>query len=153
MPKKKKKSSNPRSLQLTADMVDEMARIVRGGNFRYVAAQRLGVPTRTLQSWLLRGRKEIRRFEEGRVDESDLTLKAALVWALDEAEALAHQDILADVVHSESVQAKMWFLERRYNKLYSRNPNAVVDDEHQDTYKVDAVQLLAERLKELAEDK
>jgi len=46
----------------------------------------------------------------------------------------------------------MWFLERRWNKLYSRNPNAVIDDETGETIKRDMVAQLAEKLAQFVED-
>ncbi len=60
-----------------------------------------------------------------------------------------HQLLLQDVIGSDSVQAKQWFLERRYNKLYSKNPNAHVDDETGEESKVDALEILAEKLRTL----
>ena len=38
---------------------------------------------------------------------------------------------------------------RRYNKLYSKNPNAHVDDETGEESKVDALEILAEKLRTL----
>lgn len=137
------------NLSLTDDLVREACRIVEAGNFRYVAAQRLGVPASTWNSWLHRGKKELREFASGKRDH--VTVKATLVRELDKAEARCHQRLLQDVVESDSVQAKQWFLERRYNKLYSRNPNARIDDETGEETKVDALEILADKLRTLME--
>ena len=135
------------NLSLTDDLVAKACAIVEAGNFRYVAAQRLGIPASTWNSWLHRGKKELREFAADKRD--DLTVKATFVRELDKAEARCHQRLLQDVVESDSIQAKQWFLERRYNKLYSKNPNVNFDDETGETTKVDAFEVLAEKLRTL----
>ena len=146
------RTSNERiDLTLTDELVDKACAIVEAGNFRYIAAQRLGISRTTWISWLARGRRELKEAEEGKRDR--LTVKASLVVKLDAAEARCHQRILQDVVDSDNVQAKMWFLERRYNKLYSKNPNARIDDESGEEVELDASQILAEKLLQFLEPK
>ena len=135
------------NLSLTEETVAAACAIVEAGNFRYIAAQRLGIPRNTWSSWLTRGRKELREHADGKRDK--LTVKATLVLELDKAEARCHQRLLQDVVESENVQAKMWFLERRYNKLYSKNPNARIDDDTGEEVEVSATDILAEKLAQL----
>jgi hypothetical protein len=145
----KKKSTQMESLNLslTDDILREACQIVEAGNFRYVAAQRLGVPASTWNSWLHRGKKELREYASGKRDH--VTVKASFVRELDKAEARCHQRLLQDVITSDSIQAKQWFLERRYNKLYSKNPNARIDDETGEETKVDALEILADKLRTL----
>jgi hypothetical protein len=134
-------------LSLTEDLVKKACAIVEAGNFRTIAFQRLGISKNTWASWIQRGKKEIREFDAGKRDK--LTVKATLVRELDAAEARCHQRLLQDVVDSEDPRVKTWFLERRYGKLYSRNPNAHVDDETGTEVKLDANQVLAEKLGQL----
>ena len=75
-------------LSLTMETIEAMADIVRDGNFRYVAAGRLGIPKDTLASWLQRGRGELADYAAGILE--DLTLKAHLVTELEKAEAECH---------------------------------------------------------------
>lgn len=134
-------------LTLTPEMVKKVCAIVARGNFRYVAFQEVGVQRSTWAAWVTKGRKELREFAEGKRDK--LTIKATLVVELDRAEAKAHTRILKDVVESDDPRLKMDFLKARYNKLYSRNPNAHVDDEDGTETQVDALELLADKLRSL----
>ena len=147
-PAKKRATYNEAfNLSLTEDIVAEACRIVEAGNYRRIAAKRLGIPLNTWNSWLQKGKKEMREYAAGK--RTHVTVKATLVRELDKAEARCHQLLLQDVIGSDSVQAKQWFLERRYNKLYSKNPNAHVDDETGEEAKVDALEILAEKLRTL----
>lgn len=138
-----------RKLTLTSDKIDRIVEIVERGNFRYVVQQRLGISPRTFSSWVERGKKERLKVEDG---EQDPTVFTELVTRLEEAEAKVHQRLLQDVIEAEDPKCKMWFLERRWNKLYSRNPNAVIDDETGETIKRDMVAQLAEKLAQFVED-
>jgi hypothetical protein len=146
-PKKKATQMESLNLSLTDDLVREACKIVEAGNFRKVAAQRLGVPMSTWNSWLQRGKKELREFSSGK--RTSVTVKASFVRELDKAEGRCHARLLQDVISSDSIQAKQWFLERRYNKLYSKNPNAHIDDETGEESKVDALEILADKLRTL----
>ncbi len=133
--------------QLTEELIEALADIVRAGNFRYIASQRMGVPITTFRQWLVRGRKERAAGKE--------TLQVKLLIALDKAEAECHQTLLQDVLSAEGPGAerlKMDFLKARYNKLYSKNPNAHLDDGTMEETKVDALELIADRLRTLMED-
>lgn len=144
----KKTYSERIDLGLTDAIVEKACAIVAAGNFRYVAAQRLGVPKGTWQGWLTRGRKELAEYAEGKRERKKLTVKAKLVTELEKAEGECHSRLLQDVLDSNSIQAKQWFLERRYNKLYSTNPNAHIDDETGETETFDAAAILAEKLRQ-----
>ena len=141
MPKKKtaKKTARERKIKdrfdlaIDADLVKKLSKIVEAGNFRYVAIRK--------------GKKELRDFESGRRDW--VSTRAILVEELEKAEGKCHARILQDIVSSDNLNAKMWFLERRYNKMYTKNPNAKIDDESGETIKIDAASLLAEKLSQL----
>jgi hypothetical protein len=138
------------NLTLTEDILQEAVKIVRQGNFRYVAAARVGVPFNTWNGWIKRGRNELKDYANGIGDE-ELTIKARLILELDRVEAECHAQILEDVANSDNVTAKMWFLQRRYNKLYSKNPNAHLDDETGEMVHRTASDILAEKLLQFLE--
>ncbi len=158
MPKKKtaKKTARERKIKdrfdlgIDADLVKKLSKIVEAGNFRYVAIQRLGISQNTFADWIRKGKKELRDFESGRRDW--VSTRAILVEELEKAEGKCHARILQDIVSSDNLNAKMWFLERRYNKMYTKNPNAKIDDESGETIKIDAASLLAEKLSQLMEE-
>jgi len=95
----------------------------------------LGIPFGTWRQWVLFGRRELQEFSEGQREPKDLTLYAELILALEKAEGKCAIGILDDVTKARTedgrpdVRAREWFLERRHNKLFSRNPNAIVDGE------------------------
>ncbi len=131
------------ALTLTQEILEEIVGCVALGNFRYVARGRAGVSESSFKSWLSRGRAELRELEEGKRD--DLTLKADLVVALDQAENEVHSKIVEDVLGSNDNKLKLDYLYRRYSKLYAKNSHAV-DDYTGETVKIDPFELLAEKL-------
>lgn len=139
--------ANTPTVALTEDLIKRACEIVGRGNFRTTAMQMLGVPRHAWSSWINRGRKEIRDFLDGKIEQ--VSMQAVLVQSLEKAESEVHSDIIRDVLLSDDIKAKLWYLERRYNKLYSRNPNAHVDDESGEDSPIDPVAMLAERLEEL----
>ncbi len=156
MPKKKTSSKKAArkikdrfDLDITPELIRKMARIVEAGNFRYVACQRMGISQNTFSTWIRKGNKERREYEAGRQDW--VSSRVLLIEALEEAEGKCHSRLLQDIVSSDNLTAKMWYLERRYNKMYSKNPNAKIDDESGETIKIDATAILAERLSQLIE--
>lgn len=132
------------TVKLTEDLVKKFAAIVAAGNFRYVAAQSLGIPQATITSWCASGRKEIEEFVEGKRE--TVTIRALLLQEIEKAEANVHQTIIRDVVLGDNMPAKLWYLERRYNKLYTKNPNAYIDDEAGKEITREASDILVEKL-------
>lgn len=135
---------------LTPDVIDEAARIVGRGNYRTVARQMIGIPHGTWSLWIKAGKEEIAAFSRG--ERETVGYRAVLVQALEKAEAEVHQTIIRDVITGDNMQAKLWYLERRYNKLYTKNPNAHVDDESGEEVARDAAEILADRLRAFIED-
>jgi len=129
--------------KLTQKILDDFCEIVRQGNFRYVACQRLGISVSMYKNWMESGRRQIRDMEAG--ERPNLLLQGKLLIGLNEAEGFVHGEMVEDILQSGSISARQWYLERRFNKLYSTNPNAHTDDESGET--VDAVELLRDRLK------
>jgi hypothetical protein len=95
------------------------------------------------------GNKHLKKM---RADPSLLhTLQSTLCLRLDVAEGKMHADILEDVLSSKDPKVMLEFLKRRFNKQYSNNPNAHVDDETGKTEKIDVHALLADKLRALVE--
>lgn len=147
--KKKGTLSNKQhpSCKLTAQVIKEFAAEVERGNFRQVARQRLGIPVWTYNSWIAAGKKQLTEYTQGK--RKKLLLQGQFVLALDRAEGYVHGQMVEDILEHGSIQARQWYLERRFNKLYSRNPNAHVDDETGEEHKVDGATVLAEKLAQL----
>ena len=148
-PAKERKIKDRFDLDLDMDKIKKICRIVEAGNFRYVACQRLGISLNTFSNWIQNGKKDLREFEAGRRDY--ITTRVLLIEELEKAEGKCHSRLLHDIVSSDNLTAKMWFLERRWNKLYNKNPNAKIDDETGETIKIDATAILADRLSQLLE--
>lgn len=136
--------------KLTKKIIDEMCAIVAKGNFRQVACQRMGITPGTYRTWTQAGRKQLREFEQG--ERTYLSMQAQLVIKLDEAEGYIHGQMVEDILNHGSIQARQWYLERRFNKLYTKNPNAHTDDETGETVTIDPIAVLAARLKELKDN-
>ena len=133
---------------ITREIVEAAGMLVRSGNFRYVARQSLGLPGNIWENWILRGNREIDNYCAGK--RQTVTLYGLFVVELDHAEADVHAKIVRDIMAPDTpINAKLWYLERRYNKLYSRNPNAHIDDESGKTIEIDVEQVLIERLQAL----
>jgi len=124
-----------------------MTEIVARGNLRQTACQRLGISKNTYSKWMEAGNRQLRDHEHGR--RKTLLLQAKLVVSLREAEARVKEQITENILEGKNLQAQMWFLERRFSKEFSRNPAAHVDDETGEEVRVDAAQLLADRLAQL----
>lgn len=140
---KRKTRTQDCRLSLTQDIIDQTAKIVSDGNFRTVARGKLGIPQSTWESWIDRGRKEIREYAGG--NRTNLTLKAKLVQALDKAESDNHATIIENVMTTDNLKLKMDYLFRRYPRLYA-HPTKAIDDETGETVEVDPLQLLADKL-------
>ena len=138
------KRQSPRCI-LTQKTIDEFAKIVGRGNFRQTARQRLGISVATYDEWIRAGKKQIRDVEKGK--RKQILLQGRLCLALDSAEGFVHGKMVEDILESESIPARQWYLERRFSKQYSRNPNAHIDDETGQELKIDAAELLLDKLK------
>ena len=130
---------------LTQAIIDEFTRIVKRGNFRQVARQRLGISVATYDRWISAGKKQIREVEQGK--RKQILLQGKFVIAMDAAEGFVHGKMVEDILESGSIQARQWYLERRFNKMYSRSPAAHTDDETGKDIKIDAGELLLDKLK------
>ena len=130
---------------LTEELIQEACAIIRDGNFRTIAFGKLGIPTYTWSSWVKKGNHELKDLAAEKITEEDLSLMAMMCLELNKAEAECHEELLLDVLHSGSPELKMKFLQRRYGKLYSANPNAIEDESGEEVQR-SAMDILAEKL-------
>lgn len=132
------------SRKLDMKLIDEMCAIIERGNFRYVACHRAGVSLRRFSYWLEIAKKERSERDEG--DNSKVSLHVHLLERIEQAEGELHSDCIEDILESDDARLKLEYLKLRYGKAYSGNPNARLDDENGTETKVDARELLRERL-------
>lgn len=132
---------------LDEDLIAKFSACVRAGNFRYVACQRLGIPLARFKVWIRNGRKEQTRLEKG--DDFEPTQYLHFLQSVERAEGEAHAQGIGDVMESGDPRLVFEFLRHRYNKLYSNNPNARVDDEDGTEHKIDTKALLLEKINAL----
>lgn len=130
---------------LTQELIDEAVAIVKAGNFRSVAAQMLGIGRRTFYDWLQKGRVDLKRLVDGKVDH--YTLHAKFVIAMERADGESHASILQDILDGDETPAavKLQFLKLRYPKQYAMATEGI-DDETGSTSQTTGVQLLAQAL-------
>ena len=136
-------------------MLEKIVEIIRGGNFKYVAAQCCGIHRNTLTHWMDKGKEHVRMIEEG-VEGGD-TLFAELALRVEEAEGEAHAEILGRVLTYDGPGAaavQLKFLTHRHQKLY-QNSSTRIDDDTGKEEKTDAAALLTEALRQFlpTEDK
>lgn len=142
-------TDNPKC-KLTQEIIDDFVKIVAAGNFRQTACRALGIAQWTYDSWMQAGKKQLREVTEGIRDKP--LIQGRFVQALNQAEAESHIEILRDVRTSNDIRAKIWYLERRFNKQYSRNPNAHIDDETGKEIEIDPGAAILERLVDALKD-
>lgn len=129
---------------LCHELIRDFCDIVSKGNFRMTACRRLGIDYSTYKYWALKAKRDRAAFKEG--DEPSIYLH--FIIALEMCETEMETSLVQDVVTGE-VKDKIWFLEHRWNKKYTRNSNVVLDDDEAELVRIDPVILLAERLQEL----
>lgn len=140
--------------RLTDELIEKVAAVVQRGNFRKTAFAQLGIPKKTWVHWMRVG-KAVRADQPTPNGESEAhgELCAELVRRLEMVEAQVEDDLLVDIQEKakQDWRAGAWYLERRHNKKYSRNPHAHWDDEEAVEVKIDAKEMLREKLERLLE--
>lgn len=136
-------------LSLTESTLFELADIVGEGNFRHVAAGKLGIAPNTLHGWVRRGKAHLEDHRSGK--RKELTLQARLVVELEKAESDCHATLVKDILKTGNPELKLKFLKLRYNKLYNNNPNAVDDSTGEEVAR-SAADLLIEKLSTFLEN-
>jgi len=148
----KRQPINALSRFLTIEIVDDFTAKIRRGNFRYLAAQSIGFDHRQIYRWLKIGQNYDEDHPDSRpdreaFDQADHEYKCWHLYVETiKAEGLMHDQAMMDILMSDNAAIKMRFLERRFNRLYSNNPNAWVDDSDGSVTKIDGSTVLAERI-------
>lgn len=96
---------------LSKEMIAEMVDIVRDGNYEITAARVLGIPKGTFESWMYKGRAQIKN---GATPEDSIYVE--LVTRLHAASAEAEVDMV-EVVRSEP-QGDRWLIARRFRRSW-----------------------------------
>jgi len=130
--------------KLTPKILKDLCDIVRKGTFRYVACQQLGITVVQYGNWMKVGRQQIADFAAGKIPA--IAIQGEMVIELDKAEGFVHGKIVQNILESNSIPAMQWYLEKRFNKLYTSNPNVIKDDESGEDVHIDGAAILAERL-------
>ena len=148
----RRQPGNALSRFLSLEIVEDFCAKIRRGNFRYVAAQAIGFDHRQIYRWLKIGqnydedhpddRPDPKKFEKGEHEYKCWYLFVETI----KAEGFMHDQCMMDILQSDNMAIKMRFLERRFNRLYSNNPNAWIDDSDGSVTKVDGQTVLAERI-------
>jgi transposase len=140
--------------KLTRDLIDRVCDVVARGNFRKTAFAMHGVPLNTWKHWVTVGRCIAAGQKvpgTSKPSEEHMELCAELSHRLDYVEANVEVEAVADILAQSKSdwKAAAWYLERRHNKKFSRNPVAHWDDEEAMEIKIDAKELLRDRLERL----
>ncbi len=112
------KSKAGRKTTLTNDLIKKICAVVRKGNFRFVAAQYLGISQRTFLHWVRTAKDDIKAERD--------TIYAQFLQAVMEAEQTAEISCVGSVwdKRKKDVKAAMWWLERKcphWSPLSSEN--------------------------------
>ena len=110
--------------KITPEFIERVAKCIRAGNFRMVAAKREGINDKTFYMWLANGKKIRDETPSRKPLPNNPYVKLHI--AVEAAEAEAHEQILADVLNSEDPRVKLRFLELRYNKLSFTANNSMI---------------------------
>lgn len=128
-----KRVAAPRTLvlhaevNLTEDLIAQLASVVFRGNYRTIAAQACGVPPALFYRWMRKGEQDAMDFERGVL--AGVTMEHLLFVAIGRAEAESHTHLLQDVLDADDHKVKLDFLKHRFKRLYSVGPNTrEVDD-------------------------
>lgn len=98
----------------TSERRSKIVGAVRGGVFRFEAAEQAGVSERTLVRWMARGRESLEAFDREEVDELDDY--ANFVLDVLQAEAESNGEIVKEIRKASKGgdwRAGAWLLERR----------------------------------------
>ncbi len=128
----------------TPEITQQFCDCIVLGNFRYIARGSCGITQNEYAAWARRRKKAER---EERFDDPCYLFFAAV----EEAEAQLHGSIVQDVLVTGDARDKLKFLTHRWNKLYSNNPNAHIDDESGQEVEYNPNQILQDAMKDLVD--
>ena len=107
----------PPPRKLTPEVIAGFRQIILEGNFRAVAAKRLGIGQRTFHRWMALGKK----YPDGVYGR----LRQAVLEAEAAAERLAVRGVLL-AGHTEDARHLEWWLERKYPERWGRGRGELV---------------------------
>ena len=119
----------PRSGHLTQSIIARFCDQIRRGHRRMTACDALRINRNAYQTWMRRGKEEIRLYDAGYTDQDRLTIFAQFVLATAEAEAEFHERIVDKVIECGDPVVLLRYLRARFPKHYHHDGRVVVDDE------------------------
>lgn len=129
---------------------ERACKILATGTFRETTRKRLGIPPSLWARWIQDGKRERAELLEGVREE--LGPCGVFLEEIEKVEGAAHDRILNQGVITAGPEAQRWFLKVRYPELYSGTPaRGIMDDDSGELVKVDARELLKEKLRALLE--
>ena len=131
---------------LTEGLIKEISESVAAGNFNKLAIARCGLDEVQFYEWMRKGKRDNDRFQSGK--EKKLTMEAELMLVLGVAEGALHTALLEDILSCDDPKLKLEFMRLRWAKLYSKNPNAHVDDATGEEQKVSGLDVLSRMISE-----
>ena len=125
------------SQKLTDDLINEIAALIREGNYIETTCRAVGISSQTYRTWKKRGEAATsgiyRRFFE----------------AIDQSEAKAESrylGVIKDAANSKTWQAAAWYLERKYPERWGRRQFTDITSGGKPLQKIDASQLTDDEL-------
>lgn len=126
------------SQKLTGDLIDEIAKLIREGNYIETTCRAVGISSQTYRNWKKRGAAA----ESG--------IYRGFYEAIDQAEAKGESSylgIIKDAANSgKAWQAAAWYLERRYPERWGRRQFTDITSGGKPLQKVEASQLTDDEL-------
>ena len=118
-----------RPIELTLELLEGIANLVRAGNFPVRAASAKGIPRSTWYSWLARGREAAARRNHGSKVPKREALFVALVDAMERAESESQVIAVNSLMKAmpTTPSAVIAWLERRYPGEWSRTERQQVE--------------------------
>lgn len=138
--------------KLTHELIEDVCKCLRKGNYRKTAFALNGIPRSTWTYWVKHGKQEIKDVEAGRIPKSGpkgQSLRAILVRKMECAEAEAIDGILTNVLESGDPSLGLKFLTMRHSRMFNSNPTSHYDDETGTETKMNPMDIARERLKQL----
>jgi len=102
--------------KISKEKIQEIVRLVKEGNYDYVACKAAGISQKTYERWRDRGEELLNTHgESSQVTDEHERLYAELVEEIEEAEALAEVDDvhIVNKAKKKNYQAAQWHLERK----------------------------------------
>jgi hypothetical protein len=131
---------------LTTEMIEGICEVLKGGNFRIVAAQKYGISRHTMNQWIRVGKRQLQEFDEGKRPWPDVDTRGIFVQKMGIAESDFEQRAVGRIIDEGSPAEILKFLQLTRNRRYTMNQNAIEDPETGEVTKIDPKALFREKM-------